>query len=176
MTKRFVHAFIVIVAVLWQASSLAGQMPSQQKAYQTRILPEAAKKIENVAPDWRFLPAVCGLRGPLLNEEVSVECGTWQPVGRGTASAEVMVILRVIATTDAASRRIDSVKERRLADGWTTVAYELGDGAFLAVYLGGRRYSIEVRKGRLLAQVSAESKSDAQRIAEYVVTAISGEK
>ena len=173
MTARCVRAFTVVLAVLLQASLFAEQVPSEQ----TGILREAAKKIEDVEPDWRFSSGICNFRGPLTNEQVGVECGVWQPLGQRAASAAVMVSLHVISTSAAASRWMDRVKQDgpRL-DGWTFIGYELGDGAYMAIYLDGRRYSIDVRKGRFLAKVNAETRSDAQRFAEHVVAAIPNEK
>ena len=169
---------LVALAATSQVSLLATQIVANQAPPKIGILRRAAAKIEKVEPAWRFFSSVCNLRGPLLNEQVGVECGLWErraePQG---GPAAIGVRLHVVSSEDAASRWIDRQKrEGRLADGWTAADYDLADGARIATYLDGRQFSIDVRKGRLLINVSARSKRDVERFARFLVAAVADEK
>jgi hypothetical protein len=169
---------LVALAVTSQVSLLAKQIFANQTPPEIGILRSAAAKIEKVEPDWRFVSGICNFPGPLLKEQVGVECGLWEPRGEPLVGpAAITARLHIVSSEDAASRWIDRQKrEGRLADGWTAADYDLADGARIATYLDGRQFSIDARKGRLLINVSARTKSDVERFAKYLVAAVSDEK
>jgi hypothetical protein len=168
---------LAALAVTSHVSLPAKQIVANQTPPKTGILRSAAAKIEKVEPDWRFFSGVCNFRAPLLNEQVGVECGLWEPRGEPQAGpAAIAVRLHIVASEDAASRWIDRQRrEGRLADGWTAADYDLADGARIATSLDGRRFSIDVRKGRLLINVSARTKNDVERCAKFLVAVVSDE-
>jgi len=170
--KRFVGC-LVALAVASHASLLAEPRYAQTPPPK-HILLSAAAKIKKVEPNWRFIPGVCNFRGPLLSEQVGVECGVWALGGQLAADTAITVSLHIVSSADAASHWIG--REARLADGWTIADYDLADGARIEMYLDGRQFTIEVRRGRLLMLVGARTKSDAERFAKYLVEAISDEK
>jgi hypothetical protein len=170
---------LVALAVTSQVSLLAKQIVANQTHPQIGILRGAAAKIEKVELDWRFFSAICNLRGPLLNEQVGVECGLWAPRGEPLLGgpAAIGVRLHIVSSEDAASRWIDRQKrEGTLAGGWTAADYNLADGARIATSADGTQFSIDVRKGRSLINVSGRTKSDVERFAKFLVAAISDEK
>lgn len=166
---------LVALAVTSQVSLLARQIFVNQTPPERGILRSAAAKIEKVEADLRFFSSICNFPGPLLNEQVGVECGLWEPRGESPVGpAAITVRLHIASSEDAASRWIDQQKrEGRLADGWTAADYDLGDGARINTYMDGRQFSIDVRQGRLLMNVSARTKNDVERFAKYLVEAVS---
>jgi hypothetical protein len=166
---------LVALAVTSQVFLPAKQIFAGQAPPERGILRNAAAQIAKVEPDLRFFSGICNYPGPLLNEQVGVECGLWASRGESSPGpAAINVRVHIALSADAASRWIDQQKrEGRLADGWTAADYALADGARIHTYMDGKQFSIDVRKGRLLMNVSARTKSDVERFAKYLVEAVS---
>jgi hypothetical protein len=170
---------LAALALTSQVSLLAKPSFASQTPPERGILRSAAMKIENVEPDWRFVSGICNFRGPVSNEQVGVECGSWVPRSAVVfpafdLSVNVGVRLHIVSSEDDAAREFDRQKrEGSRADGWTFADYDLADGARIGTYMDGRFFNIDVRKGRLLMNVGALTKSDVERFAKYLVAAIS---
>jgi hypothetical protein len=113
MVKRFVGG-LVALAVTWHPSLLAEPRFAHQTPSPRGILRSAAAKIEKVEPNWRFIPGVCNYRGPLLPEQVGIECGLWEARGEPAAGNVINVSLHIISSADAASDWI-SARRRKAA-------------------------------------------------------------
>lgn len=177
MTRRLVPALFAGLLVWAQRAPFVQPVTAGQATRQTGILRAAAKTVAEIEPNWRFISATCNFRGPLLPEQVGIECGTWEPLQAPAAAAAINVTLHIVSNAQAASRWINRAKrEGSRANGWTFADYDLADGARMATYQDGKQVTIDVRKGRILMIVRARTKSDAERFATYLVSAVSVER
>ena len=177
MTSRLIPTLFVGLFVWSQIAPFVEPVTAGQAAPRTGILRAAAKKVAEVEPNWRFISATCNFRGPLLPEQVGIECGTWEPLRAPAADTAINVSLHIVSNAEAASHWIKRAKrEGSRASGWTFADYDLADGARMATYVDGKQFSIDVRKGRILINIGARTKSDAERFAKYLVAAVTVER
>lgn len=177
MTRRLMPALAVGLFVSSQIVPFVEPVSADQAVPRTGVLRAAAQKIAEVEPNWRFTSATCNYRGPLLPEQVAIECGIWESLGQSTARTAINVTLRIVSSAAAASHWMDSTKRDRPAvGGWTSANYDLADGARMSTYLDGQQFSIDVRKGNLLMVIGAQTKSDDERFAKHLVAAVSVER
>lgn len=108
-----------------------------------------------------------------MDEQVGVAAGSWQQPGDGGSLHTIAVRVHAIANPQAASHWIDHATQTNIrTDGWTITGYKLGDGGYAATYQDGKRYEVNFRKGRFLAFVSGESKTDVERFARFLLAAM----
>jgi len=168
MLRVTVKAFCWVVAIVslpvLRQQTLAGQ--------QVHILHDASVQIQKVEPDWVFTPWVCNFRGPLLSEQVGIDCGSWNPRDESLVSRDaVLVHLHVVSSAEAASRWMtERLKPDNSPQGWTTMPYEIGDGGYLATYERAETYEFAFRKARFLIFVGARAKMNAERFARRLAS------
>jgi hypothetical protein len=130
------------------------------------------RQIEKVEPNWVFATGICNFRGPLLSEQVGIDCGSWNPRGEPLISPDaVHVHLHVVSSAEAALRWMtERLGRDDSSHGWTTIPYDLGDGGYLATYERPETYEFGFRRGRLLFFVNARTKTNAERFAKHLAS------
>jgi hypothetical protein len=109
-----------------------------------------------------------------MDEQLGAAGGSWERVSDG--STRISVAVYTIATPEAAAGWLYRQAHGEVADGWTVVTYEAGDGANMGTYpdpRGFTQYETTIRKGRFLVKVSGRSEETIKRFAQILVAAIS---
>jgi hypothetical protein len=170
MLTRLLRTAVSLIAlvVTTQAASATQDSP------ENLILGRAVAASRTSEPEWRFIPAILNLPGPLTDEQLGAAGGSWER--SSDSSTYISVTVYTIATAEAATRWMSRQAHGAVANGWTVVPYETGDGATMSTYpdpRGFTQYETTIRKGRFLVTVSGRSKETIERFAKILVTAVS---
>jgi hypothetical protein len=178
MRYRIIVPLVVLLTIVSVVVPLTFPIRStpavQDNRHEQLILSRAAAAIHNAEPEWQYIAAICNCL--FSREQLGVAGGAWFRSLNGS-SDHISVDVFGVATAGAAARLIYGRTHRNYGKGWSVTSYKLGDDANMATYLdayrGVTQYSITVRKGRLLATISGQSKDAVERFAPFLVTEMS---
>ena len=172
LTALQVAFFVLTVPIVYRIETVAA---AQDIPPDGLILARAAAAIHNAEPEWEYIPAICNCLGLKREGRLGVAIGTLNRSLNGSSEHIDMGVSR-IATAGTAARWIYRERYGHHRKGLSVIGYNLGDGANMATYTdtyrGVTQYYIAVRKGKLLASTSGQSKEAVERFARYLLTAI----
>ena len=170
MLTRLLRTAVSLIALVVTTQAA----PATQDSPENLILGRAVAASQKSEPEWQFTPSILNAPGPLMDEQLGAAAGSWERLS--DSSTQISVIVYTIATAEAATRWMDRHARGAVANGWTVVTYEAGDGATMSTYPDPRGFTqceTAIRKGRFLVTVSGRSKETIGRFAKILLTAIS---
>jgi hypothetical protein len=140
-----------------------------EAALSARII-EALKAKE---PGWTYHRINESQHNLAVPSEKDVLIGLWfGPNHVQSRSQDVEVHLHSVETTHDAVVWLSPWREKKLAEGWSVSAFQIGEEGYLATHKDGGRFSISFRKGSVVANMLAADLNTLKEFALCVVASI----
>jgi|SRR6516162_9798865 hypothetical protein len=156
-------SFLALSLTVFSSVTIRAQ---NESALSTRI----AEALKTKEPDWKYVGALESGRFPLVPSEKRVIIGVWSsPKSR---AQDMHVSVYSVDSRVEAAKWLGPVRDKKVYNGWSVTAFQIGDEGYLSKYKNGERFEIQFRKGTIVAKIAGDDLDRVKEFAQCVVEQI----